>query len=136
MPWALQFAVGRLNTVSAPPGVRRPILSAKNSVNHKLPSGPATMPIGSQPVLGCGNSVKLPAGVMRPIWATAFSANQKLPSGPRVTPRGPAPEVGTVKSVTGSENTVMFDTDPLRPLALSVAVTDCVPSVLNVRATV
>jgi hypothetical protein len=44
-----------------------PILLAVNSVNHKLPSGPAVMPRGLLPAVGITYSVKIPAGVTFPI---------------------------------------------------------------------
>ena len=37
------FAVGKSNSVTVPVVVMRPILLAKGSVNHRLPSGPAVM---------------------------------------------------------------------------------------------
>src|SRR5690606_34051320 len=36
-------------SVTTPPGVIRPIRSPKNSVNHRLPSGPAAIPSGRAP---------------------------------------------------------------------------------------
>ena len=62
--------------------VIRPILSAC-SVNQRLPSGPATMPLGLLPgAMPTENSVTTPAVVIRPIRLPSYSVNQRLPSGP------------------------------------------------------
>ena len=45
----------------------RPILLPPNSVNQRLPSGPAAMPAGSLLAVGTVNSVMTPAVVIRPI---------------------------------------------------------------------
>src|SRR5260370_37843377 len=71
----------------------RPIVLPFTSVNQRLPSGPAVMPKGSQPLVdpqlvGRGNSVTRPAVVMRPIWLVSYSVNQRLPSCPAVMPKG------------------------------------------------
>src|SRR6266567_4751287 len=78
--------VGRGNTVSLPPAVRRSMRFPKDKVNHRLPSGPVVMPKG--PLRATGNSVTRPAVVMRPILSTLNSVNQRLPSGPTVMPSG------------------------------------------------
>ena len=76
-----------LNSVTTPAGVIRPIRSPATSVNHRLPSGPAVMPKGSEPaVMPALNSVTTPAGVIRPIRLPANSVNHRLPSGPAVMP--------------------------------------------------
>src|SRR6266566_2866877 len=69
----------------------RPILSPLNSVNHRLPSGPAAMPNGLQPnlfphLVGRGNEAKLPPVVMRPMLFPKDKVNHRLPSGPAVMP--------------------------------------------------
>jgi hypothetical protein len=58
------------------------------SVNQRLPSEAATMPVGLLPALGMANSVTCPAGVIRPMLLPARSVNQRLPSGPVVMPQG------------------------------------------------
>jgi hypothetical protein len=51
-----------------PAVVIRPILLAAASVNHRLPSGPATMRAGKLAGVGTTNSVIAPAVLIRPIW--------------------------------------------------------------------
>ena len=52
-----------LNSVTVPAGVIRPIRSPVNSVNQRLPSGPAAIPRGPAPaVMPALNSVTVPAG--------------------------------------------------------------------------
>jgi hypothetical protein len=46
MPLGRPPAVGIWNSEIAPVGVILPILSTKDSVNHRFPSGPAVMPMG------------------------------------------------------------------------------------------
>src|SRR2546423_15272193 len=75
----------------------RPILSPLNSVNHRLPSGPAVMPNGLQPnlfphLVGRGNEAKLPPMVMRPMLFPKDKVNHRLPSGPAVIAGGPLGE--------------------------------------------
>src|SRR5947208_10018616 len=75
----------------------RPILSPLNSVNHRLPSGPAAMPNGLQPnlfphLVGRGNEAKLPPVVMRPMVFPKDKVNHRLPSDPAVIPQGPLVE--------------------------------------------
>src|SRR6266550_3212246 len=70
-------------TVAAPV-VIRPIRLI-NSVNHRLPSGPAVMASGVAPaVMPALNSVTTPSGVIRPIRLPLCSVNHRLPSGPAV----------------------------------------------------
>ena len=70
-----------------PAVVIRPILLRGDSVNQRLPSGPAVMPEGSLSAVGIGNSVTTPAGVMRPILLAAFG-EPEVAVGPAVMPRG------------------------------------------------
>ena len=56
--------VGSGNSLIVPEGVMRPILPG--SVNQRLPSGPAVMPLAYL-LDDSGNSLMWPAGVMRPI---------------------------------------------------------------------
>src|SRR6516162_6535781 len=79
--------LGTGNKVMAPLVVMRPIWPA--SVNHRLPSGPTVMKLGTVAPVGRGNSVMLPLVVMRPILPALCSANHRLPSGPAVIPKGP-----------------------------------------------
>ena len=75
----------------------RPIRLPSNSVNHRLPSGPAVIPSGALPsLIPSENSVTTPLGVMRPMRfparpARLNSVNQRLPSGPAVMPAGELP---------------------------------------------
>ena len=82
-----------------PAGVIRPISLLIKSVNQRFPSGPATIPTGSESPPGIGNSVMTPAGVIRPILLAFSSVNQRFPSGPAAMPPGPLPAVVTVNSV-------------------------------------
>src|SRR5579871_3339806 len=84
------------------------LLPAKNSVNQRLPSGPATIPNGPALAVGVANSLKAwVVGLIIPIWLTASwvllprlnSVNQRLPSGPAVIPLGPALAVGVANSL-------------------------------------
>src|SRR5216683_2994624 len=99
--------VGTGNSVIVPLGVIRPIWFPMVSVNQRLPSGPAMMPIGpavlpSKPLVpvGRGNSLMLPSGVMRPILFPWYSVNQRLSSGPAVMAE-------RVLSAVRTENTVI-----------------------------
>ena len=58
---------GDRESVMTPAVVIRPIWLHADSVNQRLPSGPAAMPTGPLPAVGMGNSVMTPAGVIRPI---------------------------------------------------------------------
>src|SRR5205809_52725 len=80
------------------PDVMRPILLPACSVNQRLPSGPAAIPIGLLAV-ETENSVNVPLGLMRPILLPSNSVNQRLPSGPAAIPIGPLWAVGTENSV-------------------------------------
>src|SRR5690348_7670006 len=78
----------------------RPIeLALPLSVNHRLPSGPATMRPGLLPD-GMPNSVISPAGVILAIWCASCSVNHRLPSGPELMPVGLLAGVGIGNSVT------------------------------------
>src|SRR5512135_6752 len=82
--------------------VTRPILLPFCSVNQRLPSGPAVIPVGPLLAVGSGpNSVMMPAGVIRPILLPFCSVNQRLPSGPAVIP------VGRLVGVGSGPNSVM-----------------------------
>ena len=76
-----------MNSVIVPVGVIRPIRPGlSDSVNHRLPSGPAVIALGwllaVRPVV---NSVIVPVGVIRPIRPGLLdSVNHRLPSGPAV----------------------------------------------------
>ena len=51
-----------------PAGVIRPMRLPVCSVNHRLPSGPAVIPVGAAAAAQAPvNSVTVPAGVMRPM---------------------------------------------------------------------
>src|SRR5438132_6566124 len=78
-------------SVTTPSVVMRAIDSCWRlpSTNHRLWSGPVTIPLGLG--FGIGNSVITPAGVMRTTFCTQNSVNQTLPSGPQVTPSAPTP---------------------------------------------
>src|SRR2546423_13528184 len=74
------------------PDVIRPTVFFLNSVNQRLPSGPAVIPsswISDADVagVGSGNKVLMPEGVMRPI--ALYPVNQRLPSGPVIIPSEP-----------------------------------------------
>src|SRR5262249_44566976 len=79
--------------------VIRPIRLPPGSVNHRLPSGPAVMPLGyARRLMPALNSVTTPSGVIRPIRSLAprslpRSVNQTLPSGPAVMQQVNAPPV-------------------------------------------
>src|SRR5215472_15467430 len=77
----------------------RPILPPEDSVNHRLPSGPAVMPKDALLVGGMGNSVRRPLVVMRPMVLPLNSVNHRLPSGPAVMPVGKLEIVGMGNSV-------------------------------------
>src|ERR1039458_9037805 len=62
----------------------RPILLPWNSVNHRAPSGPASITMGTAAGVGTRYSVIAPPRVMRPILLPACSVNQRAPSGPTV----------------------------------------------------
>ena len=90
--------VGALNhtgigySVTMPDVVMRPIFPSPNSVNHSVPSGPATIHQGSP---AAAYSVMEPAVVIRPILSTAIWVNQSAPSGPTVMAYGSLNWVGT-----------------------------------------
>src|SRR5579864_9001879 len=64
------------------------MLLAPPSVNHKLPSGPATMSRGTLSVLGVRNWIITPAAVIVPISLVPLSVNHRLPSEPSAIPPG------------------------------------------------
>src|SRR5690242_18416204 len=86
------------NLVITPSGVMRPtqswplttsqLVSSSTvvcTVNQRLPSGPATMPLGCSDV-SSGYSVTAPLGVIEPTRPSVYSVNHTLPSGPAATP--------------------------------------------------
>src|SRR5215475_8023330 len=87
-----------VNSVTAPPGVMRPMRLTWASENHTFPSGPATMPSGPAPTVGTGNSVTAPDVVIRPILLPAFSQNHNAPSAAGVIPTGRLFGVGVSNS--------------------------------------
>jgi hypothetical protein len=73
-------AVGmRYSARRVPLVVMRPMLLplALVSVNQRLPSDPAVMPVAALPALGSGNSVMTPKGVMRPMWLPLYSVKKE-----------------------------------------------------------
>src|SRR6202043_679559 len=88
----------------------RPILLTAEalSVNHRLPSGPARIPIGCEPADGIANSTIVPDGVERPIWFALFSVNQRFPSGPAAIPAGCVFPVGIKNSVNVPTGALQF----------------------------
>ena len=74
----------------APAGVILPILLALDSVNQRLPSGPAAMPSGPLRSVGTEYWVIVPEGVILPILLALGSVNQRLPSGPAAIMKEPA----------------------------------------------
>src|SRR2546430_1940861 len=113
--------VATANSVMSPVGVIRPTLLPQDSVNQRLPSGPAVMPsglllpLGGQLRLGGrGNSVITPAGVSRPKLLPPFSVNQRLPSGPTVMLSGPLSDVG----LESGGNSVITPAGVTRPIRL------------------
>src|SRR5215813_8410574 len=80
------------------PDVIRPILLPSYSVNQRLPSGPAVIPLSWLASVRTSNSVSVPLGVIYPILLPAV--NQRLPSGPAVIPLSRLASVGTANSVS------------------------------------
>src|SRR2546430_1118328 len=78
-----------------PPVMSRPILPP-DSVDHRLPSGPGAIPLGSLTGVGIWNSVILPPVLIRPILLPSLDwVNQRLPSRPPTMKKGlPAPAIG------------------------------------------
>src|SRR5205823_14110892 len=67
-----------LYSVTAPAGVILPIRSSPSSVNHRLPSGPAAMPVGRlSAAMPLVNSLTVPVRVILPIASFPSSANQR-----------------------------------------------------------
>ena len=81
-PVELLLAVGVANSEIVPEVVIRPTLLLLVSPNHRLPSGPAVMPIGRAELVGMVNSFSVPEVVNRPILLPIYSVNHRLPSGP------------------------------------------------------
>jgi hypothetical protein len=96
--------------VAAPAGERElgkgagrrdpPIFAPVNSVNQRLPSGPAVMPKGLLLAVGTVNSVTVPLVVIRPILLLLSSVNHNFPSGPVAMLTGSLLAVRPVNSVT------------------------------------
>src|SRR5262245_28209502 len=57
IPQGSLWGVGRLNSVTTPEGVIRPLRLAPPSANQRLPSGPAVIPSGLLLAVGIGNSL-------------------------------------------------------------------------------
>ena len=70
-------------------------------MNHRLPSGPATIPLGELARRRAPNSVTVPDVVIRPTLFAAFSVNHRLPSGPAAMSHG---ELAGVIPVENSVN--------------------------------
>src|SRR5581483_2023548 len=105
--------VGMANPVIVPVGVMRPILSEPNedvSVNQRLPSGPAIIPLRELPCVGVANPVTVPVGVMRSILDTFLSVNQRLPSDPN------AIACPTMLPGGGMANSVIVPVGVMRPI--------------------
>src|SRR5258706_3726463 len=92
------------------------MVELKNSVNHRLPSGPATIDLSAIEKIGSleatGNSVIAPDIVTRPIFPPSASVNQRFPSGPTVMNDGLLADVG-IGNVARTPSVVM------RPILLS-----------------
>src|SRR5207245_7150545 len=70
-------------------GLIIPILTAENSLNQRLPSGPTVIAAGPELAVGVENSVMAwVAGLISPILPTPVSVNQRLPSGHTVIQSG------------------------------------------------
>src|SRR5436190_746718 len=76
------------NSVMTPAVVIGRTVLAVISVNHRMPSGPAAIPVGPLCLAGRGNSVMTPAVVIRPTLLAPISVNHRFPSGPAVIPVG------------------------------------------------
>src|SRR5262245_28658421 len=111
MPWGVPKALGTGNPLMVVPvGVMLPIWLPSESVNQRLPSGPAVISKDVVKLMGSWNSVKAPDGVICPILPGPDSVNQRLglPVGPAVMPQGMLEAVGIV-------NSVMLAVAPARP---------------------
>ena len=86
IPAGSEPGLGSANSRMTPAGVMRPIAPTADSVNHRFPSGPASMEEGPASDEGSGNGVTSPARVMRPITPAVHGVNQKAPSDPRQSP--------------------------------------------------
>jgi hypothetical protein len=67
MPLGKALPVGRVNSVTVPLVVMRPICPASACVNHSAPSGPTVMKSGKLARLDRLSSVTTPLVVIRPI---------------------------------------------------------------------
>ena len=103
MPSGSAFAMGTVNSLMMPVVVIRPTLFPADSVNHRLPSGPAAIPCGALSAVGIGNSVICPSGVILPIALPTFSVNQTLPSEPSAMPQVDESVVGVGYSTIGND---------------------------------
>src|SRR4249920_4161069 len=100
MSQGCDIGVRQQNSVTAPAVFIIAIVSAKRSVNQRLPSAPRVMPYGPLPALGSANSLKWPLGVIRPITPRLDSVNQSAWSGPRTIEYGRLFGTGSANSVT------------------------------------
>ena len=96
-----------------------------SSVNQRFPSGPATIPCGSEPE-GKENSVTVPDGVIMPILETGLpvpgteysaSVNQTFPSGPTVMPGMTASSYPTSHARPGTTNSLIVPEAVIWPIA-------------------
>ena len=112
------------NSVTAPPGVMRPIWSDPGSVNHRLPSAPAVMSYGAEPAgTAASKTVIVPPMVIWPIAAAALaSVNHRFPSAPTVMPCGWAP------AGMPAENSVTTPEGVMRPMRPARSVNQRFPS--------
>src|SRR5258707_4295422 len=72
-----------------PAGVIRLIWSPINSVNRRLPSGPAAMSSGELLPAACHVVTRPVVGLNRPIRVSPLSTYQRLASGPTASAKGP-----------------------------------------------
>src|SRR5439155_25267592 len=84
IPCGWLVALGKEYSVNVPDVVTAPILFPDFSVNHKRPSGPATISSGLLFAVGIVYSVMLPDVVALAILLVLYSVNQIRPSGPKV----------------------------------------------------
>src|ERR1041385_6916959 len=80
---------GSGNSVTTPVVVILPIFPAAHSVNQRLPSGPAQIPVGQLSAVGTGKAVTVPEVVMRLTVLVIVAVNHTFPSGPGVIPCAP-----------------------------------------------
>src|SRR5215510_1130209 len=109
------------NSVTFPSRVIRPI-APRDSVNHRLPSGPATIPVGWRfGWMPSENSVISPSGVIRPTRPPPGSVNHRLSSGPS------AMSIARLPDERPSRNSVISPSGVMRPIA-PTAVNHTLPS--------